>query len=444
MEVPEIRYARGVGNVDIAYSEFGRADGPRLVWVSGFISHLDLNWEAPPYANLIGPLAEACRVLAFDKRGTGLSGRDLGVGSLAERTDDIRAAMDACGWADAHLFGMSEGGPMAILFAATYPERVTSFALYGTGARFGWAPDYPVGLRPEEAEPLLEALGANWGSGAVMREPFIAHSEEASAAEVARFERNACTPKVAVEIMRRNLEIDVRALLPTVSVPTVVAHCVDDPLVPVEHGRYLAERIPGARYVEIPLGVHASRHGEDYEQLIEVVIEHVQGKRDRVVSQRVLATVLFTDIIDSTQTAARLGDHEWRRVLDRHDSEAQRCVDRFGGRVVKQTGDGLLATFDGPARGVQCAQELGDALSPLGISIRAGLHTGEVELRGDDVGGIGVHIGARVAALAGAGEVFVSRTVRDLVVGSDLRFEERGTHDLRGVPEPWQLYAAMR
>jgi class 3 adenylate cyclase len=443
MDVPDIRYARSVGDVDIAYSEFGREDGPHLVWVSGFISHLELNWESPPYANLIGPLAEACRVLAFDKRGTGLSGRDLGVGSLAERVDDIRAVMDACGWRDAHLFGMSEGGPMAILFAATYPDRVRSFSLYGTAARFGWAPDYPFGIRPEEIEPLLVSLEANWGAGAVMREPFIAHSDEASTAEVARFERNACTPKVAVEIMRRNVEIDVRSLLPTVRVPALVAHCIDDPLVPVEHGRYLAEHIPGARLVEIPLGVHASRHADDYEMLLDSVIDHVHGKRERVAGERILATVLFTDIIDSTQTAARLGDREWRYLLDRHDAETQRCVERFGGRTVKHTGDGLLATFDGPARGVQCARQLSDALTPLGLSIRAGLHTGEVELRGADVGGIAVHIGARVAALAPAGEVYVSRTVRDLVVGSDLRFEERGTHELKGVPESWQLYAAV-
>jgi class 3 adenylate cyclase len=443
MDVPAIRYARSVGDVDIAYSEFGREDGPRVVWVSGFISHLELNWVAPPYANLIGPLAEACRVLAFDKRGTGLSGRDLGVGSLAERVDDIRAVMDACEWPDAHLFGMSEGGPMAILFAATYPDRVSSFSLYGTAARFAWAPDYQGGFALEDVEPTLAALEEHWGTGLVMREPFIAHSDEAPIEDVARFERNACTPKVAVEIMRRNLEIDVRALLPAVRVPTLVAHCVNDPLVPVEGGRYLAEHIPGAQLVEIPLAVHASRHADDYEMLLDAVIDHVHGKRERVASERVLATVLFTDIVDSTQTAARLGDREWRRLLDRHDAETERYVQDFGGRTVKLTGDGMLATFDGPARGVQCARRLTDALGPLGLSIRAGVHTGEVEVRGTDVGGIAVHIGARVAALAPAGEVYVSRTVRDLVVGSDLRFEDRGTHELKGVPDAWQLYAAV-
>jgi class 3 adenylate cyclase len=443
VDVPEIRYARSVGDIDIAFSEFGREDGPRLVWVSGFISHLEMNWEAAPYANLIGPLAEACRIIAFDKRGTGLSSRDLGFGSMADRADDIRAVMDACEWPEAHLFGMSEGGPLAVLFAATNPDRVLSFSLYGTGARFSQAPDYPLGVDADGAELFPAALEAAWGTGAALGAPFVAHAEEGPISEIARFERNACTPKMAGEIMRRNLEIDVRSLLSAVQVPTLVVHAVDDPLVPVELGRYLAEHIDGASYVELPLAIHASTHAEDYEQLIDAVIDHVQGKRERVAAERTLATVLFTDIIDSTQTAARLGDQQWRRLLDRHDTESQRCVDRFGGRMVKQTGDGMLATFDGPARGVQCAQLLSDTLAPLGVPIRAGLHTGEIERRGDDVGGIAVHIGARVASLAGSGEVFVSRTVRDLVVGSELRFEDRGTHDLKGVPDTWQLYAAV-
>jgi class 3 adenylate cyclase len=443
MDVPEIRYARGVGDIDIAYSEFGREDGPRLVWVSGFISHLELNWGAPGYANLIGPLGEACRVLAFDKRGTGLSSRDLGFGSLADRADDIRAVMDACEWPDAHLFGMSEGGPLALLFAATHPERVSSFSLYGTFARVTRAHDYPLGAEQEEGEAFASLLEAVWGTGQAVGDPFLAHADELPIADLARFERNACTPKMAGDIMRRNIEIDVRSLLPTIRVPTLVVHAVGDPLVAVEHGRFLAEHIDGARYLELPLAIHASTHAEDYEQLIDALVDHVHGERERVVSERVLATVLFTDIIDSTQTAARLGDQQWRRLLDRHDTESRRCVDRFGGQMVKQTGDGMLATFDGASRGVQCAQLLSDTLAPLGVPIRAGLHTGEIERRGDDVGGIAVHIGARVASLAGAGEVFVSRTVRDLVVGSDLHFEDRGTHELKGVPDSWQLYAAV-
>ena len=220
--MPEIRFARSVGDIDIAYSEFGRRDGPRLVWVSGFISHLEMNWEAPPYANLIAPLAEACRVIAFDKRGTGLSSRDIGFGSLADRTDDIRAVMDACGWPDAHLFGMSEGGPLALLFAATYPERVSSFSLYGTGARFSRARDYPRGPGTDDVESVLAFLEQNWGTGLCLGHPFVAHADEGPIADIARFERNACTPKMAAEICRRNLEIDVRSLLPTLHVPTLV------------------------------------------------------------------------------------------------------------------------------------------------------------------------------------------------------------------------------
>jgi class 3 adenylate cyclase len=332
---------------------------------------------------------------------------------------------------------------MAVLLAATYPDRVGSLALYGTGARFARAPDYPWGIDPDDVEPTLAHLEREWGTGEILAHPFIAHAEELPVRTRARFERNACTPKMVREIMTRNCEIDVRDILSTLSVPTLVVHAADDPLVPVEHGQYLAEHIVGTRYLELPKAMHMSAHAEDYERLVDAVIEHVHGKRERVSSERVLATVLFTDIVDSTRTASRLGDREWRRLLDRHDAETRRCVDRYAGRMVKHTGDGMLATFDGPARGVQCARQLGDALTPLGIPIRAGLHTGEVELRGDDVGGIAVHIGARVAALAGTGEVLVSRTVRDLVVGSELRFEDRGTYELKGVPDSWQLYAAV-
>jgi len=443
VDLPEISYTRSVGDIDIAYSEFGREDGPRLVCVAGFVSHLELNWESPVASGIVGPLADACRILCFDKRGTGLSGRDLGFGSIAERTDDARAVMDACGWDDAHVLGISEGGPMAILLAATYPDRVTSLSLYGTFARTVGTDGDASDIHPGDIKAWLDHLEGNWGTGLVLADPFIAHADEYPLEARARFERNACTPKMVREIMTRNLEIDVRDVLPTLSVPTLVVHSVGDPLVNVSSGRYLAEHIDGARYVELPFAMHGTARVRDYEGLIDAVIEHVHGKRDRVVTERALATVLFTDIVDSTQIAARVGDREWRRLLDRHDEETRRCVERFGGNVVKQTGDGMLSTFDGPARGVQCAKQLGDALVPYGIAIRAGLHTGEVERRGDDVGGIGVHIGARVAALARGGEVYVSRTVRDLVVGSELRFEDRGTHELKGVPDSWQLYAAV-
>ncbi len=437
MEMPEIRYATGAGGIDIAWEEFGREDGPKLVWVSGFISNLDMNWEFAPFGNLLRRLGEACRVIAFDKRGTGLSSRDLGFGSLAERTDDVRAVMDAAGWERAHLYGVSEGGPMAILLAATYPDRVASLSLYGTGAYF--MPDDPE----FDSEGFLAELRERWGTGEVLGSGlFIAHPEDAPAGLSARFERNACTPHMVEEIMRRNLEIDVRDLLSAIHVPTLVVHSVGDPLVDVSRGRYLAEHIDGARLLEVPLDIHGSWRAADGEMIHDAILEFVAGARPPTRSERVLATVMFTDIVDSTQKAAQVGDRRWRALLDEHDLRSEQVVTRFGGNVVKQTGDGTLATFDGPARAVQAAQELRGALAGAGMPIRAGLHTGEIERRNGDVGGIGVHIAARVAALACADEVLVSRTVRDLVIGSDLAFEDRGTHELKGVPDTWQIYAA--
>jgi class 3 adenylate cyclase len=444
VETSGIRYATGAHGIDIAWQEFGHVKGPRLVFIPGFISHLELNWEAASYANLLRGLGGACRVITFDKRGTGLSSRDLGFGSLAERADDVRAVMDAAGWKRAHLFGMSEGGPMAILLAATYPERVESLSLYGTYAVAAAEPDSPQGptIDPDR-EALLALLPEVWGTGTVLRDSgLVAHAEEAPEGLGARFERNACTPHMIAEIMRRNYEIDVRPLLSAVRVPTLVVHASGDPLIRVENGRHLAEHIDGARYVELPLVMHASWHAEDYEPLLDAVLEFVAGSRPRLGGDRVLATVMFTDIVDSTRRAAEIGDRRWSALLDEHDLRSQQVVEHFGGQLLKHTGDGMLATFDGPARAVQCAQDLREALAGVGVPIRAGLHTGEVERRHDDLGGIAVHIAARVAALANEGEVLVSRTVRDLVVGSGLDFEDRGHHELKGVPECWQIYAA--
>src|SRR5580704_8332162 len=442
----QIRYATGSGGIDIAWQEFGQVKGPRLVFIPGFVSHLELNWEAASYANLFRGLGSACRVIVFDKRGTGLSSRDLGFGSLAERADDVRAVMDAAGWQRAHLFGMSEGGPMTILLATTCPERVESLSLYGTYAVGGGArPDDPgpPTIDPER-EALLALLPQVWGTGVALRDSgLVAHADEAPEGLGAHFERNACTPHMIAEIMRRNFVIDVRPILSAVHVPTLVVHASGDPVVDVAYGRHLAKHIDGARYVEVPLVMHASWRAEDYEMLLDAVLEFVAGSSSRFASERVLATVLFTDIVDSTRRAAQIGDRRWSVLLDEHDLRSQQLVARFGGQLVKHTGDGMLATFDGPARAVQCAQDLRDALAGAGVPIRAGLHTGEVERRRDDLGGIAVHIAARVAALANEGEVLVSRTVRDLVVGSDLDFEDRGAHELKGVPEDWQIYAAQ-
>jgi class 3 adenylate cyclase len=442
MEIRPVKYARS-GDIGIAYQEFGRADGPRLVFISGFISHLDLNWEAPPYANMLRGLGAVCRVAAFDKRGTGLSDRDLGFGSVAERMDDVRAVLDALRWSDAHLFGISEGGPIALLFAATYPDRVNSLTLYGTAARFRFEP----GSLPSETfdpEPWLQLIETGWGSGHVLIDGgFLAHSELPSLEFMAKFERSACTPKMARTIMRRNLEIDVRPILSSITVPTLVLHATGETLVPLPWGRYLADHVEGARFVEIPRNMHLSWLAEDYGEILSETGKFVSGGRDDMPSERVLATVLFTDIVKSTEQAAALGDRRWRELLERHDAQSAADVARYGGRLVKSTGDGMLATFDGPARAVQCARALIEGLAPAGIPLRAGLHTGEIERRGDDVAGIGVHIAARVADQADDGEVLVSRTVRDLVVGSDLKFDDRGTHELKGVPEEWQLYAAV-
>jgi len=445
VEKSQIRYATGAGGIDIAWQEFGQVNGPRLVFIPGFVSHIELNWEAASYANLFRGLGSACRVIVFDKRGTGLSSRDLGFGSLAERADDARAVMDAAGWKRAHLFGMSEGGPMAILLATTCPERVESLSLYGTYAVGGGAkPDNPAPFTiGPEREALLALLPQVWGTGVALRDSgLVAHADEAPEGLAAHFERNACTPHMIAEIMGRNYLIDVRPILSAVHVPTLVLHASGDPVVDVAYGRHLAEHIDGARYVELPLVMHTSWRAEDYEMLLDTVLEFVAGARSRFASERVLATVLFTDIVESTRRAAQIGDRRWNVLLDEHDLRSQQLVARFGGQLVKRTGDGMLATFDGPARAVQCAQDLRDALAVAGVPIRAGLHAGEVERRHDDLGGIAVHIAARVAALANEGEVLVSRTVRDLVVGSGLDFEDRGAHELKGVPENWQIYAA--
>ena len=445
MEPLQIHYATGPGGIDIAWEEFGHADGPRLVWIPGFISHLELNWDSPPYANLLRGLGSACRVITFDKRGTGLSTRDLGFGSLAERADDVRAVMAAAGWERAHLFGMSEGGPMAILLAATSPDLVESLSLYGTfpvAAADPYSADGPT--LDSDREAILALLPQVWGTGVALRDSgLVAHGHEAPEGLAARFERNACTPHMIAEIMRRNWDIDVRSLLPAVHVPTLVVHARDDPMVPVAGGRYLAAHIDGARYVELPLAMHTSWHADDYEGLLDAVLEFVAGSRSPLRNERVLATVMFTDIVASTRRVADVGDRRWRVLLDEHDRQSSQFIARFGGQLVKQTGDGALATFDGPARAVQCAQDLRNAMSQAGLPIRAGLHTGEIERRNDDVGGIAVHIAARVAALATESEVLVSRTVRDLVVGSDLQFEDRGAYELKGVPDRWEVYAAV-
>ncbi len=432
----DIRYARCVGGIDIAYKVMG--DGPvDIVFVPGFVSHLDLLDDIPFYCNPVDDMARFARVVTFDKRGTGLSDRSLGFGSFADRMDDIRAVMDAAGIERAALYGISEGGPLAILFAATYPDRVTKLCLYGTFARASYDSDYPVGVPWEAAEAVATYLAEDWGTGKGLN-LVVQNIPPEAAPIVARYERNACTPRMVAEIMRSNIEIDVRSALPAISVPTLVLHAQGDPVVPVELGRWLAEHIPSAEFVEIPGAFHGDWNTEG---LFPEAAAFLAGDAPSSATNRMLATVLFTDIVSSTETDVRVGDHRWRELLDRHDDVAKRRIARHRGRLVKTTGDGLLATFDGPARAITCAQEIALGAKPLGLDIRAGLHTGEVELRGDDITGLGVVIARRVCDLAARDELLASRTVKDLVIGSGISFADRGVHALKGVPDDWQLYA---
>jgi pimeloyl-ACP methyl ester carboxylesterase/class 3 adenylate cyclase len=440
MPAHEIRYARS-GAVESAYEIAG--EGPiDIVYVAGFISHLDLAAELSPFRSLLGRLRRFARVLAFDKRGTGCSGRELGFGSLEERSDDIRVVMDHAGWQRAHLIGISEGGPLSLLFAAKYPERVEGLALFGSFACL-LPPEDPQSATFDVAA-FLAAVEAAWGTGATMGAFTHAPSDEEAMAQLGRYERGSASPSLAAQILRHNMEIDARGLLGALSVPTIVVHRTGDPVVGVQRGRELAAGLAGAQYVEIPGDFHCAWNEQEWAPAIDPIEEFLTGDRVGVASpERMLATVLFTDIVDSTGRAAASGDRVWRELLDEHDATTARVVQSFGGRIVKHTGDGVVAVLDGPARGVQCAQSLRAAIARTGLSIRAGIHTGEVERRGEDIGGIGVHIGARVGAQAAGDEILVSRTVRDLVVGSDLRFEDRGEFALKGVPDAWRLYRVV-
>lgn len=440
MTAGEVHYARS-GDVDIAWSLTG--SGPvDIVFVPGFISQLDLLRELPMFRAILGRLERIGRLVTFDKRGTGLSGRDLGFGSLAERMDDIRIVMDAAGWTKAHLFGVSEGGPLSILFAATYPERVLSMSLYGTYASLRLDDD--PAMASFDVDQFLDYIERKWGTGAVFGR-FINSPDDVEVKRLlARYERASASPKQVREIMRSNTLINARPFAPSVRARSLVVHRRDDPMVPFERGRELAELIPGAKLVELAGSFHCGWDAREWMPALDEVEEFITGQAPEDTSaERMLATVLLTDIVGSTERAAEMGDRAWRALLDTHDERSSALVERHRGRIVKHTGDGTLAVFDGPGRAVKCAQELARSLALAGIPIRSGLHTGEVEQRGEDIGGIAVHIAARVSGLADSGEVLVSRTVHDLVAGSDLRFAERGTHPLKGVPGEWQVFRAV-
>jgi pimeloyl-ACP methyl ester carboxylesterase len=433
-----IRYA-DAGGVSVAYRVMG--EGPLdVVWVAGLASNLEMDFETPALVRLFQRLASFCRLILFDKRGMGLSDRNVGAPTLEERMDDVRAVMDAVGSKRAALIGISEGGPMSVLFAATYPERTVALVLYGTLARQRPDVDYPHGNEASFAE-LYRILDEAWGTGESLRvyAPSLL-GKPAIREWWGRVERTAGSPHSVRAVLDTFVGLDVRAVLPTISVPTLVLHGTDDSTTPIAAGRWLADHIRGARFVELP-GEHITAYvGGRFADEVE---SFLTGRRHPVATDRVLSTVLFSDMVRSTEQAAAVGDRRWREILDQHDAIVSRQIDLHRGRRVKATGDGVLATFDGPARAIACGCELRDSLQSLGVDVRVGLHTGEIELRGEDIGGIAVHIGARITRLANAGEILVSRTVTDLVTGSGIEFADRGEHQLKGVPGAWRLFAVV-
>jgi len=439
MTPPETRYAKS-GDVRIAYQVVG--GGPLdLVFVPGFVSNIELFWEIPEWVQFFSRLAAFSRLILFDKRGTGLSDRDVGIATLEERMDDVRAVMDAAGSEHAALFGISEGGPMSLLFAATYPQRARALVLYGS-----YALSEHLLVSEVEFNKEIELIDRLWGSGGYLMARYMPRglSEEVARQRFARFERQSASPSAVMAIRRMNREIDARHVLPAIRVPTLVMHRVGDRAVTVELGRYLAANIPGAKYVELPGNDHVPIFERDItDRIVDETEEFLTGSRSEPDVDRVLATVMFTDIVDSTKRAAELGHRQWRALLDRHDETVRQQLARFRGQEVKNLGDGFMATFDGPARAVRCAASICELVRPLGIAVRSGLHTGEVELKRDDLAGIAVHIAARVAAEAAAGETVVSSTVRDLVAGSGLRFQDRGSRALKGLPEEVHLYSVL-
>jgi pimeloyl-ACP methyl ester carboxylesterase len=440
---PETRYARS-GDAHIAYQVIG--DGPLdLVWVPGFVTHVELLWDEPGVARFAERLASFSRLIVFDKRGTGLSDPATGAPTLEQRMDDVRAVMDAAGSERAALFGVSEGGPMSILFAATHPQRVTALVLYGTTPRFACDTDFPCGWTPEVLAATLDSVEKAWGQGALL-EMFAPSraGDEGFRQWWGRFQRQAASPGMVRSLIEWLSQIDVRPVLPAIAVPTLILHRTGELVVPVGAARFMATQIPGAKYVEQPGVDHMSQLG-DSAGLLNEIEEFLTGNRQVRDTERVLSTVLFTDIVGATERAAAVGDHQWRDMVHQHHAIVRRELSRCGGREIDTAGDGFFATFDGPARAIRCACAIEDAVgASLGLELRAGLHTGECEVMGDKVGGIAVHIGARVAAQANPHEVLVSSTVKDLVAGSGLRFVDRGAHVLKGVPGEWRLFAVAR
>jgi pimeloyl-ACP methyl ester carboxylesterase len=439
--LPEVRYTQS-GDVEIAYQVLGSGDID-LVLVMGWLTNLETYWEELNYRRFMQRLAGFTRLILFDKRGMGLSDRTT-IGTLEERMDDARAVMDAVGSERAVLMGISEGAPMSLLFAATHPERTAALIFCGGEVKEIKTDDWPWGLSTlEEYEEEMERILSGerqWGRPTRITYAPSREHDPAIIEWFGRMQRSAASPAAAVAFMRLGSRIDVRHVVPSIRVPTLVLHAPGDPMVPFAQGKWLAEQIPGARFVEL--------HGQDHvpwfdlaDEVIAEIRDFLTGFREPTEPEQVLATVLFTDIVDSTDRAREMGDRQWRDLLEKHHATVRDALGRFRGREIDTAGDGFFASFDGPARGIRCAQAIMDALERIGLPGRSGLHTGECELVGDKLAGIAVHTGARVAALARSGEVLVSSTVRDLVAGSGIEFEDRGLHELKGLGEPRRLYA---
>jgi class 3 adenylate cyclase len=433
------RYVKS-GDLHIAYTVQG--DGPTdLVWIPPWISQVEYLWAEPSLERVMARLTGFARVITFDRRGSGLSDPLFGAPTLEDQMDDVLAVMDAAGSESAAIAGTLEGGPMAVLFAATFPERTNALVLYATFARATWAPDYEWAWPAEMRDAHMDELLAHWGEGWVAGSVAPSQQSDPSFMEWAgRLERLAASPSTIRRIFELIGEFDVRDVLPSIRVPTLVMHRTEDSFLKVEHSRYIASKIPGARYVELEGGDNMFSIG-DSDGLLGEIEEFLTGTRHYHEPDRMLATVMFTDICDSTRRAAEMGDRGWRFLLERHDALFRHALERHRGREVKRTGDGFLATFDGPARAIRCAASVAEAMGSLGLEVRAGLHTGELEVMDGDLGGLAVHIASRVMSCAGPNEVLVSGTVKDLVVGSGIGFEDRGERELRGVPGEWRLYA---
>jgi class 3 adenylate cyclase len=441
-EIPSTHYVKS-DDVHIAYQVIGEGSFD-LLFVPGFVSNIETIWQSPEQSAFFRRLASFSRLILFDKRGTGMSDRSSQIFTLEQRMHDVQAILDAVGSKRAALFGISEGGPMSLLYTATYPDRTSALVLYGSYAKRSWAPDYPFGWKDEQWQTVLDDIEYHWGSpqslNIAMRAPSIA-GDPHTAERIASYYRASASPGAAGAILRMNREIDVRIVLPATRVPTLILHRTAEHVIDVGHARYMAQHIPGAKLIELAGEDHQPWLG-DRDTVLNEVEKFLTGKHQVIEPERVLATVLFTDIQGSTERAAALGDHSWRELLEAFYARVREVLKQYRGREINTLGDGFLAAFDGPARAIRCAGAIRDAVRSLNLEVRCGLHTGECEVVGNDLAGIAVHTGARVAGLAAPGEVLVSQTVRDLVAGSGLSFEDRGIHALKGVPNEWRLFRA--